>query len=97
MTAQDKPEKTVTIVVDGAPYQVPKNEHITYAPQVVTVAYADYPQHPEITYSVTYTRGPAEKPEGILSPGESVKVKEGISFRVNRTGQSPGRPPPGIG
>ena len=84
MSEQDK---TVTVVVDGTPHQVPKSEYITYA-AVVTLAYPDYPQHPEITYSVTYTRGPSEKPEGILNPGESVKVKEGMSFRVNRTGQS---------
>ena len=87
MTEHDKPEKTVTIVVDGTPHQVLKNEYITYA-QVVTLAYPDYPQHPEITYSVTYTRGHGDKPEGILNPGESVKVKEGMSFCVNRTGQS---------
>ena len=78
---------TVTIIVDGTPHQVPRREHITYA-EVVTLAYPDYPQHPEITYSVTYTKGPVEKPEGILSPGGSVKVKEGMVFRVNRTGQS---------
>ena len=87
MNEQDKPEKTVTIVVDGTPYQVPKTEYITYA-QVVTLAYPDYPQHPEITYSVTYTRGHSEKPEGILNPGESVKVKEGMVFHVKCTGQS---------
>lgn len=80
-------EKMITIVVDGTPHQVPKNEYITYA-AVVTLAYPDYPQHPEITYSVTYTRGHGDKPEGILNPGESVKVKEGMSFCVNRTGQS---------
>ena len=80
-------DKTVTIVVDGTPHQVPKKENITYA-EVVTLAYPDYPQHPEITYSVTYTRGHGDKPEGILSPGGSVKVKEGMSFSVNRTGQS---------
>ena len=80
-------EKTVTIVVDGTPHEVPKKEEITYA-EVVTLAYPDYPQHPEITYSVTYTRGHGNKPEGILAPGESVKVKEGMSFRVDRTGQS---------
>jgi len=80
-------DKTVTIVVDGTPYEVPKNDRITYA-EVVTLAYPDYPQHPEITYSVTYDKGANGKPEGILSPGESVKVKEGMSFRVNRTGQS---------
>jgi hypothetical protein len=77
----------VTIVVDGTPHEVPKKEDITYA-EVVTLAYPDYPQHPEITYSVTYTRGHGHKPEGILVPGGSVKVKEGMSFRVDRTGQS---------
>jgi hypothetical protein len=80
-------EKTITIVVDGTPHHVPKKEYITYA-EVVTLAYPDYPQHPEITYSVTYTRGHGDKPEGILNPGESVKVKAGMSFCVNRTGQS---------
>lgn len=86
--ANDKhKEKTVTIVVDGTPHEVPKKEDITYA-EVVTLAYPDYPQHPEITYSVTYTRGHGNKPEGILAPGGSVKVNEGMSFRVDRTGQS---------
>jgi hypothetical protein len=84
---KDHAPKTVTIVVDGTPHEVPKNENITYA-EVVTLAYPDYPQHPEITYSVTYTHGQGDKPEGILVPGGSVKVKEGMSFRVNRTGQS---------
>jgi len=79
--------ETITIVVDGTPHEVPKKENITYA-EVVALAYPDFAQHPEITYSVTYTRGVGNKPEGILSPGGSVKVKEGESFRVNRTGQS---------
>jgi hypothetical protein len=76
--------KTITIIVDGTPHEVPKKEKITYA-EVVTLAYPDYPQHPETTYSVTYTRG---HKDGILSPGGSVEVKEGMEFRVNRTGQS---------
>ena len=62
-------------------------ETLTYA-EVVTLAHPDYPQHSEITYSVTYTRGHGDKPEGILPPGGSVKVKEGMAFSVNRTGQS---------
>lgn len=80
-------DKTVTIIVDGSPYEVPKKDTIGYA-EVVTLAYPDYPQHPEITYSVTYTRGDSHKPEGILAPGGSVKVKKGMVFSVNRTGQS---------
>jgi hypothetical protein len=87
MNARHEEDKTVTIVVDGTPHEVAKKENITYV-EVVTLAYPDYPQHPEITYSVTYTRGQGEKPEGILPPGGSVKVKEGMSFSVNRTGQS---------
>ena len=83
----ESPDRTVTILVDGTPHDVPKKEYITYA-EVVTLAHPDFPQHPEITYSVTYTRGHGHKPEGILSPGGSVKVKEGMSFVVNRTGQS---------
>jgi hypothetical protein len=86
-THEEDKDKTVTIVVDGTSHEVPKKENITYA-EVVTLAYPDYPHHPEITYSVTYTRGHGDKPDGILPPGGSVKVKKGMSFRVNRTGQS---------
>jgi Xaa-Pro aminopeptidase len=78
--------KTVTIIVDGTPHEWPKGE-ITYA-EVVTLEVPDYPQHPEITYSVTYKKGPGNKPEGILSPGGSVKVHEGMVFSVSETGQS---------
>ena len=82
--AQEK--KTVTIIVNGTPHEWPKGE-ITYA-EVVTLEVPDYSQHPEITYSVKYKRGHGDKPEGILSPGGSVKVKEGMVFSVSETGQS---------
>jgi hypothetical protein len=84
MAETEEKVKTVTIIVDGTPYEVPKKDKITYA-EVVTLAYPDYRQHPEITYSVTYTRG---HHDGILPPGGSVEVKDGMEFRVNRTGQS---------
>jgi hypothetical protein len=80
-------DRTITVYVDGTPYEVPKTEFLDYE-EVVTLAYPDYAQNPGITYSVTYTRGPRNKPEGTLSPGGKVKATEGISFRVNRTGQS---------
>jgi Xaa-Pro aminopeptidase len=79
-------KKTVTIIVDGTPHEWPKGE-ITYA-EVVTLEFPDYPQHPETTYSVMYKNGHGNKPEGILSPGASVKVKEGMIFSVSPTGQS---------
>lgn len=80
--------KTVTITVEGTPHEWPKNEDITYA-QVVTLEFPDYPQHPEITYSVTYKNGHGNKPAGTLSQGsQPVKVKDGMIFNVSRTGQS---------
>lgn len=82
--AQEK--KTVTIIVEGTPHEWPKDE-ITHA-EVVTLEVPNYAQHPEITYSVKYKRGHGNKPEGILSPGGSVKVKEGMIFSVSETGQS---------
>ena len=79
-------KKTVTIIVEGTPHQWPKDD-IAYE-QVVALEVPDYAQHPEITYSVTYKRGHGNKPEGILSPGSSVKVKEGMIFNVSATGES---------
>jgi hypothetical protein len=79
-------DKGVTIVVEGAEHSWAKGE-ITYA-EVVTLEVPDYAQHPEITYSVRYKRGIGNKPEGILTPGASVKVKDGMIFSVSETGQS---------
>ena len=78
--------KTVTIIVEGTPHRWPE-EYISYI-QVVTLEVPDYPQNPQITYSVRYKDGPRNKPEGTLSPGGSVKVREGMNFSVSETGQS---------
>lgn len=79
-------EKTVTIIVNGTPHLWSKDT-ITFA-EVVTLEVPDFSQHPEITFSVKFKNAHGEKPEGILSPGGSVKVKEGMIFSVSETGQS---------
>lgn len=79
-------KKLVTIVIDGTEHEVEKDD-MTYV-ELVTLADPEYPQHPDTTYSVTYKRGQGNKPEGTLSPGGSVKIKEGMVFNVSRTGQS---------
>ena len=76
----------VTIVVEGMPHAWTKKK-ITHE-EVVTLEVPDYPQHPEITYSVKYTNGPNNKPEGTLAKGASVKVRDGMIFSVSETGQS---------
>lgn len=81
-----KDTKTITITVEATPHEWPKDK-ITYA-EVVALEFPTAPQNPEITYTVTYTRGHGKKPEGILAPGGSVKVKDGMIFNVTQTGQS---------
>ena len=78
-------DKTVTIVIEAVEHRWPKGD-ITYA-EVVTLEDPDYPQHPERVYSVTYERAHGNK-TGVLSPGGSVNVKEGMVFFVKDTGES---------
>jgi hypothetical protein len=78
--------KVVTIVVEGTPHDWPKDE-ISYS-DVVSLEVPNYSPRSGITYSVKYKRGQGNKPEGILSPGGSVKVKDGMIFSVSETGQS---------
>ena len=85
ITRPTKPHE-VTIIVEGSPHRWLKPS-ISYA-EVVTLFDPNYPQHPDITYSVTFKRGPNHKPEGILSRGVSVKVKDHMVFNVSATGQS---------
>ena len=78
--------KTYTIIVEGTPHEWP-DEDISYT-AVVTLEVPDYAQHPEVNYSVTYREGPRNKPDGILSPGASTKIREGMIFNVTPTGES---------
>ena len=79
-------ERVFEIIVEGTKHGWLKGE-ISYA-EVVTLEVPDYPQHPEITYSVKYKKGPGRKPEGTLAPGAFVKVKEDMIFNVSESGQS---------
>lgn len=79
-------KKLITIYVNGSPEQVEKEE-MSYD-EIVALGFPDFPQHPERNYSIKYTRGHGNKPEGILSPGGKVKVKHEMEFTVTPTGQS---------
>jgi hypothetical protein len=41
-----------------------------------------------IIYTVTYRKGDGHKPEGTLTEGERVKVKDGMIFNVTATDKS---------
>lgn len=77
---------SVTIIVEGTPHKWSKKS-ITYE-EVIKLEVPEYPQTPPFTYAVKYRGGPNEKPEGILAPSATVKVKNGMIFNVSETGQS---------
>ena len=85
ITCKRNPELTV-IIVNAKEHEV-KGSEVCYK-EVVTLAFPDFPSHPERNYSVTYTNGPSNKPSGILSPGGCVKTRDCMIFKVKFTGQS---------
>lgn len=76
----------ITIIVNGTQKTVEKGE-LTFD-EIVNLAFDEPPYGENTLFSVTYRRGQGNKPEGILAPGESVKVKDGMIFDVTATDKS---------
>ena len=74
-----------TIVVNGRPRVVTTNE-ISFA-EVIALA-ENLPTGENVVFTITYRRGHGNKPEGTLTEGKSVKVKEGMIFNVRATDKS---------
>jgi len=56
--------------------------------QIVALAFSPVPVDPNIVFTVTFRKGPRENPEGTLTPGESVEIKDGMIFDVTATTKS---------
>ena len=80
------PMRDITIVVNGTAKIVHKEE-LTFD-EIVKLAYETPPYGDNTLFSVTYRKGPGHKPEGILAPGESIKVQNGMIFDVTATDKS---------
>jgi hypothetical protein len=79
--------KTFTIIVNARPKVVGGHE-ISFE-QLLNLAFDNNPQPgPNIFFTVTYSRGEGNKPEGTLVEGQTVKLKEGMVFNVTRTDKS---------
>ena len=78
--------QTVNIIVNAAQKTVDKGE-LTYD-DVVALAFNPVPQGPNVGFAITYRRGHGDKPEGHLTAGETVKVKDGMIFNVTPTDKS---------
>jgi hypothetical protein len=63
-----------------------EEEEIKYI-QVVDLAYT--PPHKDTEeFTVQYSKGPEENPQGTLVAGQAVDVKSGMVFNVSRTDKS---------
>jgi hypothetical protein len=76
----------VTIIINGRPKTWTKDE-ISYA-EVVALAALPLPPGEDPGFTVTYRNGQGNKPEGTLTEGHSVKVKDGMIFNVTPTNRS---------
>ena len=78
-------EEVFSIFVNGDEHDVDE-KMISYA-QVVDL-YLGSGGKSSNEYLVKYSHGPMENPSGTLAPGQKVKVKDGMRFRVAGTGES---------
>jgi Multiubiquitin len=79
-------EKNFTIIVNGRQKTI-TNKELSFD-QVVALAFDPVPSGPNMLITVAYRRGEGNKPEGTLTQGETVKVKDGMNFDVTATDQS---------
>ena len=63
------------------------NSSISYKDAVI-LAFGSYSEDPNTIYTVDYFKGPKENPEGSLTKGQSVEVKNGMIFNVTETHKS---------
>ncbi|MCL4473903.1 MAG: multiubiquitin domain-containing protein [Actinobacteria bacterium] len=86
MNTEKKPEKLVTIYVNGDEFEEPDGE-ISYD-RVVDLAFPGERGEPNKMFTVTYKRGPSKNEQGSLVEGASVKIKNKMIFDVTPTTRS---------
>jgi Multiubiquitin len=80
-----KPEKTVTIIV-GQNEHIVSKERISY--DEVVALYVTDGGAPSNEYLIKFSRGHSSNFSGVLAPGQEIRVKDGMHFRVSGTGES---------
>lgn len=76
----------IKIVVNGRTKEWAKKK-ISFS-ELVAIAFPVPPTGQCIVYTITYHQGPPNRPEGTLTEGESVRVRDGMVFNVRFTDKS---------
>lgn len=76
----------VEIFVNAREHLFPKGR-LTFW-DIVRLAFPSAQPQENTAYTVSYRKGPGDRPEGTLISGESVRVKKGMLFNVSETNKS---------
>lgn len=79
-------QKTFTVILNGAQEFITKRR-LTFE-EIVKMAFPNPSPDPNIIYTVAYRNGPPENPKGILLPGQTLRLKDGIEIDVTQTVRS---------
>lgn len=74
------------VVVNGHTNTVAAEE-ITFE-ELLALAFSPVPAGRHRVFTVTYRGGPADRPEGSLTPGSTVRVRDWMAFHVTHSSSS---------
>ena len=80
------PDKRISIIVNGTK-KVVETEDVSYQ-KAVELAFDDPPTGPNVLFKVVFRNAGGRKPDGTLTRGQSVKIKDGTVFNVTPTDKS---------
>ncbi len=80
------PPKEFTIIVNARKKEV--STKTSSFDQIVALAFGPVPADPNVIFTVTNRKGPHQNPEGTLTEGATVKIKDGMIFDVTKTNKS---------
>lgn len=86
IVSRKRQPKTVTIVINARKREVEPGK-ISFE-HLISLAFPVPPTGPNVAFTVSWRKGPPNKPEGSLLPGQSVHVVEGMTFNVTATDKS---------
>jgi hypothetical protein len=83
---REREARRFKIIVNARPKEVTDDEQSFN--QIVALAFNPVPTGPNIVFTISYRKGPKENPEGTMTPGQTVEVKDGMVFDVTSTDKS---------
>lgn len=81
----ERPPRT-EIIVNGRKKTVRENS-LSFE-ELVALAFEKPPAGENVSFVITYDRGPKQNPKGTMSPGQKVKIRDGMIFNVRHTDKS---------